>query len=154
MPTISLQPITVDNWKACISLRLQESQQHFLPSNLYSIAEAQFYPDAYPRAIADQDQHVIGFVLYGKEIRTGKWKIFRFMIDRDHQGHGYGYTAMQAVIAEMASQPDCDEILISYRRDNERARRLYGGLGFIEQQDDDGHFSAILWLNTVQPADA
>ena len=43
---IALKPVTVNNWKASIALELGPDQQNFVSSNLYSIAEAQFYPDA------------------------------------------------------------------------------------------------------------
>jgi diamine N-acetyltransferase len=36
------------------------------------------------------------------------------MIDREHQGKGYGRAAMQAVIAMMADRVGCDEIVTSF----------------------------------------
>lgn len=35
---IRLEPVTVNNWKACIALELAPDQERFVPSNLYSIA--------------------------------------------------------------------------------------------------------------------
>ena len=43
---IYLKPVTVSNWRDCVALELAPKQKHFVPSNLYSIADAQFYPDA------------------------------------------------------------------------------------------------------------
>jgi hypothetical protein len=48
-----------------------------LPSNLYSIAEAQFYPQAVPLAIYNEQDQMVGFVMYGVDVKSGKWKIFR-----------------------------------------------------------------------------
>jgi hypothetical protein len=41
---ISLKPLTVSTWKARVKLKPLETQKNFPPGNLYSIAEAQFYP--------------------------------------------------------------------------------------------------------------
>ena len=42
MGNVSLKPITIENWQVCIGLTVEEEQVDLLPSNLYSIAEAQF----------------------------------------------------------------------------------------------------------------
>ena len=40
--SISLRLVTAENWRALIKLKVREDQSHFVASNLYSIAEAQF----------------------------------------------------------------------------------------------------------------
>ena len=40
MPEI--RPVTKENWKELIKLKVRDDQKHFVASNLYSIAEAQF----------------------------------------------------------------------------------------------------------------
>lgn len=40
MPEI--RPVTKDNWQELIKLKVREEQKHFVASNLYSIAQAQF----------------------------------------------------------------------------------------------------------------
>ena len=145
MSDIILLPITLENWKQCIALAADESQREFVPSNLYSIAEAQFYPDARPLAIYNVDEQMVGFVMYGRDVFTGKWKIFRLMIDAIQQRKGYGRAAMEQVIHDIQQQPDGDEILICYHDTNEGARRLYGALGFVEQEiDETGKVAANL----------
>jgi regulation of enolase protein 1 (concanavalin A-like superfamily)/RimJ/RimL family protein N-acetyltransferase len=148
---VRLQPITVDNWKAAIGLSLHTDQQHFLPDNLYSIAEAQFYPDACPLAIYDDQGQMVGFVMYGRDVFSGHWKVFRLMIDAAYQGRGYGRAAMQQVIATLAAKPDSDTILICYHDDNQAARQLYARLGFVEQSvDADGKATAQLNLKETE----
>lgn len=41
-----LKPVTASNWKACAGLELDSGQEIFLPGNLCSIAESQFYEHA------------------------------------------------------------------------------------------------------------
>jgi len=144
---ITLQPITRDNWKACIALSVDESQKDFVPTNLYSIAEAQFYPEAQPFAIYNEAGQLVGFVLYGRDILSGKWKVFRMMVDAAQQRKGYGQAAMKQVIEKIVRQPDGDEILICYHKPNQAAHKLYTQLGFVEQAvDSKGVVTALLKL--------
>ncbi len=154
MVDICLQPITVHNWKTCIGLTLTDHQMDFVPGNLYSIAEAQFYPDACPLAVYNESGVMVGFVLYGRDVETGKWKIFRLMIEASQQGKGYGRAAMQKVMARIASQPDGGEMLVCYKDANHAARRLYAGLGFVEQNVDETGRATALWTRASdQPAE-
>lgn len=150
MSKVSLKPITAENWQACTGLKVKEKQAGFLPSNLYSIAEAQFYPQAVPLAIYSEQDQMVGFVMYGVDVETGKWKIFRLMIDQAHQGKGYGRAAMEQVVGRLRAQPGCSEILIAYQTTNEAARQLYASLGFIEESTSDGKVIAQLGLGEKQ----
>jgi diamine N-acetyltransferase len=149
MTRIRLSEITIDNWRECIELGVTDEQTNLVPSNLYSIAEAQFYPDAVPLAIYNDREEMVGFVMYGVEVSSGKWKIFRLMIDRAHQGRGYGRAAIEQVIARLAAQPGCGEIRISYKPTNDVARRLYASLGFVEQEANGDKVTACLGLSTI-----
>jgi len=149
---IRLEPVTAKNWKACIALELAPDQQHFLPANLYSIAEAQFYEAARSLAIYNAEHQIVGYVLFGKDVFTTKWKIFRLMIDKSHQGKGYGESAMREIIAWITHESDGNEILICYQNTNQAARRLYAKLGFVEQEiDSTGKVTASLKLNMAYP---
>ena len=145
---VRLEPVTVNNRKACIALELAPSQKDFLPSNLYSIAEAQFYSEARSNVIYNSQDQLIGYALFGRDIFANKWKIFRIMIDKSQQGKGYGKRAMKEIIAQISGEPDGNEILISYQDDNQVARKLYAKLGFVEQQTNaEGQVTASLKLD-------
>ena len=66
MPEI--RPVTKENWQTLIGLKVREDQRHFVASNLYSIAQAQFgdefegYWDLFPYGIYDSDTPV-GFLM-------------------------------------------------------------------------------------------
>ncbi|MCU0500138.1 MAG: GNAT family N-acetyltransferase [Anaerolineae bacterium] len=133
--TITLQPITKDNWEIAIRLKVSDDQKHFVASNLYSIAEASFYPTAITNGIYEDDT-MIGFTLYGyndEADQQGYW-IVRLMIDQAHQGKGYGRAAMRLIIDALHQKPDCEQIFISFEPENDVARKLYASLGFV----DDG----------------
>jgi len=80
--------------------------------------------------------------MYGVDVESGKWKKFHLMIDRAHQGKGYGRAAMEQVIERLSAQPDCDEVLIAYQVDNEVARQLYSSSKFLEETVSDGKAAA------------
>ena len=84
---VKLEDITEDNWRAVISLELDAEQEDLVASNLYSIAESRFDPDARPRAVY-AGKRIVGFLMY--DVQSRKASIYRFMIDRKHQGKGYG----------------------------------------------------------------
>lgn len=147
MSSVTLQPITVENWKACAELKLAPGQERFIHNNLYSIAEAQFYPEARSRAIVNAEGELVGYALFGRDTFSGWWKVFRLMIDAAHQQRGYGKAAMHVILDEIAREPDVQKILICYRDTNDVARKLYAKLGFVEHETDEtGRVTAVLKL--------
>jgi diamine N-acetyltransferase len=49
--TITLRPITSDNWRACLQLDTTEAQRRFVASVVYSLAQAYVEPGWVPLAI-------------------------------------------------------------------------------------------------------
>lgn len=145
MPQLSFQSITAKNWQACTKLELKPNQKDFIPSNLYSIAEAQFYPNANSKAIY-ADKELVGYVLYGQDLETKAWRLFRLMIDQSQQGKGYGRKAVQLVIQSLPKS--AKNLSLSYNPANQAAAKLYKSLGFEEQSiNKKGNTEAQLTLN-------
>jgi diamine N-acetyltransferase len=145
---LELKPITAENFQVAIALELQPNQQAFVPSNLYSIAEAQFYPDACSRAIYAKGK-MVGYVLYGKDSETGKWRLFRLMVDKVHQGKGYAKASLELIIKELLAK-NAKELSLCYQINNVVAQTLYCKLGFREQGlDAKGRMTAkLILMNT------
>lgn len=129
--SVQLRPITEANWGACAALDVRAHQRAWLPSNLHSIAAAQFYPDNACRAVHAGDQ-LVGFGLYGIEHPTGRVKVFRLMIAAEHQRRGHGFAAMRLMLREMADRWPGADVFVSFQADNSAARHLYERLGFHE----------------------
>jgi diamine N-acetyltransferase len=73
--------------------------------------------------------------------------IYRFMIDKRHQGQGFGRLALAAALAEIEALPGVATVAICYMPDNHAARNLYGAMGFREVGlDEDGEMIAHLPL--------
>ncbi|NLX08805.1 MAG: GNAT family N-acetyltransferase [Chloroflexi bacterium] len=128
---IRLQEVNKDNWQACTKLEPREDQRNFVAPNVYSLAEARFYPELVPLAVYD-DKALVGFLMWGTDPDEppGHYWIARMMIDWRQQGKGYGRAAMEAILADLKARPDCVVILLSYHPHNQAAERLYASLGF------------------------
>lgn len=90
---IRLEPIQRNNWEDCSNLKLADQQRKFLPSALHCIAELQFWPNSKGFALKTTDE-LVGLVVFGLD-ESKNWKIFRLLIDKNHQRKGYGRAAMQ-----------------------------------------------------------
>jgi diamine N-acetyltransferase len=147
--TVRLKPVTAANWEDVADLELTKDQAEFVASNVYSLAESKFDPDARPRAIY-AGRKVVGFLMYDVQGGRGggrKATIYRFMIDRRKQGKGYGRAALERAVAEIRRLPKLRSIVISYMPKNRQVRRLYRSLGFVERgRDEDGEMIAELTL--------
>lgn len=137
---IELRPVDRDNlWMVVEDLTLHPGQEAFVAPNIDSIANASVEPTFVPLAVY-AGETLVGFTMYGQHPKTGAWWVIRLMIDREHQGKGYGRATMEAVISRMVEQIGCDEIVTSFNPENAVAARLYASLGFLptgEIEDDE-----------------
>ena len=141
---VKLNDITEDNWRAVIALKLDAEQEDLVASNLYSIAESRFDPDARPRAVY-AGKRIVGFLMY--DVQSRKASIYRFMIDRKHQDKGYGRAALNHALDEIKAIPRMKKISIGYMPDNPVAKPFYASFGFVEVgKDEDGEVIAELAL--------
>lgn len=145
--SVSLKDVTADNWEAVADLELDEAQAELVASNVYSLAESKFTPAARPRAVY-AGKRLVGFLMYeplDEEDRPDEALIYRFMIDRRHQGKGYGRAALKEALDEIRKMPRVKKVAISYMPENVAAKRFYASLGFVEVgRDEDGEIIAQL----------
>jgi len=138
MPEI--RPVTKVNWKELIRLKVRDDQAHFVASNLYSIAEAQFgdeyegHWDLYPFGIYSDEGLPVGFLMYALNLAHPRQQAFiqRLMVDDTFQGKGYGRFGMQKILEIFLAEERIRSVGISYEPENEAARKLYASLGFEE----------------------
>jgi diamine N-acetyltransferase len=146
---VRLAEVTADNWEAVAELELRDDQEESVASNVYSLAESKFDPSARPRAIY-AGKKIVGFLMYDLTEDDGpphEASIYRFMIDKMHQGSGYGRAALEQAIEEIKRVPRVAKISICYMPDNAVAKRFYASFGFVEiGTDEDGEVIAGLAL--------
>ena len=152
MPEI--RPVTKDNWKELVRLKVREDQTHFVASNLYSIAESQFgdedegHWDLFPYGIYEGNMPV-GFLMYGFNFEhpTQQAFIIRLMVDEKYQDRGYGRFGMEKLLEIFRADDRIRAVGISYEPENESARRLYASLSFQETgRMIEGELEAVLRL--------
>ncbi len=126
MPFVQIKSLDRFNWEQVLDLELLPEQQAFLPSILYSLAQAKF-ENLHPFAILNQDE-TVGFLMYG-EFGGICW-INRIMIDHRHQRQGLGSEALRQLIQQLKRNIRCREIRTSYAPDNYGAALFFDQHGF------------------------
>jgi diamine N-acetyltransferase len=140
--SLIIQQVTKSNWQELTKLSVREDQNHFVAPNVYSILESHYgydepdgsgHWDMFPYGIYDGETPV-GFFMYGYNFSNQQFEAFiiRLMVDKGHQGKGYGKFGMQKMLEIFRQEERIHCVGISYEPDNEVARKLYASLGFVE----------------------
>ena len=127
--SISVNPVSREDYDCIRSLRVSEDQSSFVASNEDSLDEAEDNPACVPLIIRAEGEPV-GFAMYALDEDDGNYWIYRLMIDARAQGRGYGRAALMQIIRTIAEHPDCSCVVLGVKPENERARRLYENVGF------------------------
>ncbi|QIF94081.1 GNAT family N-acetyltransferase [Proteus vulgaris] len=134
---ISLKPITSDNYEEISLLEVEEYQEDYIASNMWSLVEAAYNENYIVRGIYLSDKSV-GFFMWVKE-NPYKIAIWRFMIDKVHQNKGLGREALHIALSEIKQDKQINEIEICYNPLNPVAKKFYSSFGFEEiGLDKDG----------------
>jgi len=128
---VEFREITKDNLIEIIDLKVHDYQEDQVASNAISIAQGNYSEEAWFRGIYKGDEP-IGFVMLHLDYEKKEYGVWRFMIDKKHQGKGYGKASMdliKKVIKELA--PDADKIDLSYvPKEKGGADEFYKKVGF------------------------
>ena len=150
---IRLEKISGNNIWDILKLEVSDEQKTFVAANDVSIIEACIAltsgGHAFPFGIYD-DETPVGFCMigYGTDdswenapaVAKDSYNLWRFMIDRRHQGKGYGKAAMKLILDFIATRPCGPAKLcwLSYEPENTVAKALYSAFGFRETSEWDG----------------
>ncbi|MBW9157714.1 GNAT family N-acetyltransferase [Clostridium tagluense] len=130
---IFLREIDANNWSECVNLKIKKEQEAYLPHpNVVSIAEWKFNPTWTALGIYTGNE-MIGFAMYGVDIADNTMCLFRFMIDENYQGKGYGKYALDGILKKIKSENNFNEIWLSFHPESIVAERLYSSFGFKPQ---------------------
>ncbi len=96
------------------------------------------------------EKRIVVFPMYDVQKTKGKAKeasIYRFMIDRKHQGKGYGRTALSKALEEIRAIRGVNRISIRYTSKNPVAKLFYASCDFAEAgRDRNGEVIAVMKL--------
>ena len=143
---VSLREITEDTLRPFLKMEVSEVQRDYVAPNAVSIAQAHFSRNAWFRGIYAGDEPV-GFVMLHIDEDKAEYFVWRYMIAEVHQGHGYGYRAMELVIDYVRSFPNARILLLSYAPGPHSPDGFYAKLGFKETGElDEGEKIMVLQL--------
>lgn len=141
MDHITLQKVDESNFLACFALKLGPGQEEFVSHPIRSLAQAYvYYGQCTPFAVCC-DGKVVGYVMVIYDYDEDTYNIWHLMIDAQHQGKGFGKTAMERSIDHIRTKPfgNSNQILLTVNPNNHIAYHLYQALGFTEtgRSDED-----------------
>ncbi len=136
---VSLREVTKENLWGILSLKVTETQNHFVAPNAHSISQAYFSPDeAWFRAIY-ADETPVGFLMLSDNPDKAEYFLWRLMIDSKYQRMGFGHKAMDILYAHVKTRPNAVEILTSCVPGEGSPCAFYKRLGFEPTGEiDDG----------------
>ena len=143
--SIKLVAINDENKNAVLGLSIREDQP-FCATNRRSLEQAEEAnadcPDlARPFAIY-ADEKAVGFCMFAfdpeAEDEDDRYWLWRFMIDQNEQGKGYGQAALAEIIKYFKDN-GADRLLLSTEPENECGLHIYHKAGFAEtgEMNDD-----------------
>ena len=128
--TLSLRPVTADNYEAICDLDVAPEQEAFVACNMWSLVEAAYNDGHITRGIYLNDEPV-GFFMWVYET-PNRVSIYRFMVDQTHQRQGIGRQAMTMALQDIQQDLELSCIEICYNPNNPVAKAFYASFGFIE----------------------
>ena len=129
---VVLKEITRENFDEVLALSVAEHQESYVSTVSVSLAQAYVYRDtAFPFAIY-ADEKPVGFIMLGYYESRKQYTLWKFLIDKEHQGKGYGKEALKQGITYLTEQFGAKEIYTGVSLGNEAAKGLYKSVGFVE----------------------
>jgi diamine N-acetyltransferase len=146
---ISLRPVDQSNYRDVLQLSVAPDQEHFVASNLQSLADAYVWRDAAEPHAAYADDELVGFALLypltdgppasplPADATLRGCIIVRLMIDARFQGRGYGREALDAIV-EIVRRRGLATIRLSVLPENDQAVEFYRRNGFAATGETEG----------------
>ena len=129
---VQLKEITKDNLDEVLRQSVAEHQNSFVSITADSLAQAYVYRDtAFPFAVY-ADEKPVGFIMLGYYESRKQYTLWKFLIDKEYQGKGYGKEALKQGITYLKEQFDAKEIYTGVSLGNEAAKGLYKSMGFTQ----------------------
>ncbi len=141
MSNITLKKIDESNFIDAFHLELQDGQEKFVSHPVRSLAQAYvYYSQCTPFGVYLEDK-MVGYVMVIYDYDLAEYNIWHLMIDKRHQGSGYGTAAIKECLAYIAQKPfgDSGRVALTCSEENLPAMALYKGLGFLPtgSRDDE-----------------
>jgi len=164
---VEFRKITFNNMDECFSIAVHKEQEAFVSNVMETLAQAYVMSETTPTTAYGVyvNDVVVGFIIYGYHTGQGLgseifvkncYHIWCIIVDKNHQGKGYGRQMVEKMIAEIKTLPHDkgDYIYTSYDLGNVTSKTLFDSLGFVDTgerfDDDDDEIIVRLNISSVQ----
>lgn len=142
--------INEENYEAVLRLKITDEQNEakFIAPNVRSIADAYLYRkagDVFPYAVQDGET-VVGFILLDEDEEEKEYMIWRMMVDKEHQGKGYGRAILEKVMEKFEADSRFDVLIADYVKGNDVMGKLLESLGFEYGEFDEENNEYVMKL--------
>ncbi|MHC6802023.1 GNAT family N-acetyltransferase [Vibrio antiquarius] len=128
--SIELRSINQGNFYEICQLQVAENQLDQVDSNAISLAEANFMDFPWFRGIYAEDKPV-GFILVNADTSTGRFYLWRLMLDQTQQSKGYGRKAIDLLSEELLNEFGVATLYTSVVDSADSPKDFYLNCGFV-----------------------
>ena len=131
---VSLIELSEENWMEFAGLSVDESQKHYLASNIGIIARGYVYRDSRAKVIGIvDDEKPIGLAMVrDMNDEPACYELQQFMIDKNYQGKGYGSEALKLILDSLKKEQKYDCVEVCVKKEDAQAKHVYEKAGFAD----------------------
>lgn len=130
---IELIDLSEENMKQCFKLKVSDNQMQYIATNEDSWKTAKENVKVARPFVIYCDGNIVGFTMFAfdeeYEDPNDRYWLWRFMIDENLQGNGYGTAALQVII-QYFREHGANHIRLSTKETNRTALYMYRKAGF------------------------
>lgn len=138
---VTIRPIDEGNFLDAFRLELAPGQEKYVSRPIRSLAQAYVYREQCQPFGIYAGERMVGYVMVIYDYDIPEYDIWHMMIDRAHQGRGYGKKALERCLEYIRTKPfgGSNRVALTCHEGNSAALGLYAGLGFLPtgQRDDE-----------------
>ena len=131
---VNLIELNEENWPDFAGLSVDESQKTFLASNIGIIARGYVYRNSRAKVIGIVSDGVPVGLAMVRDIddEPACYELQQFMIDKNFQGQGYGFRALELILATLKAEQKYDCVEVCVKREDAQAIHVYEKAGFVD----------------------
>lgn len=150
---LDIVPVDGTNWRDVADLEVGPEQRAFVAEPSRYLALCCYGTAGWSPLAIRVGGRVVGFLMWAVDPDDDACWLGGILVDRGMQRRGIGRRAVRATLALLTERHGHRRFALSYRPDNDVARRTYARLGFVETGErEDDEVVARLELDDLGPA--
>jgi diamine N-acetyltransferase len=128
--SLELRTINHENFYEICQLEVAPDQVNHVDSNAISLAEANFMELPWFKGIY-ADNKAVGFILVNADTKSGKFSLWRLMLDKSQQSKGYGRIAINLLGSALTQEFGISNLYTSVVTGVDSPKGFYLNCGFV-----------------------